>query len=528
MPRGRIYGPPGQIGTVHVPEHPLMEEVRTINATGLTGDIATVNPGATRIVDWNSGRVLGAARTNPMVPNGARSVALNFFPIVGYTSGDYAQMIVNAIRWTSRQPDFAWKSMPFDLDPIGYVFRDDDPNTTTHQDALPVRVEVRDDDHGKLKPGGGPIGGLGNVSGPANITNVDAVITGGFDSAERDPDGNVSFYGFRIADPALFESTEWFAYAWDFGDGTPVEWEYVGNLTPPKFEVLLLHTLCLSGNSCANYTALRDTLQGLDDVASVDGHNFMNYPGNPQAPALGVLLSHDVVVVAMNWGYASYRPWDVVRRLVGNRLAEYLDADAGGVVTLMTAFDSSPQLGDGFTLSGRYVVDDYGPFEKSTFGANGSTLGTLLDPDHDLFVDVHASDVESSRVHSGNYSVTIGGNGEAAGRNGTVLARWSDGNSAIGVKTLNNGRRTVHLGLSWSIVGGDTPQLLRNAIGWAAGGIPTPLLMPITHQFGNSPPYTVDLMIIDDDMGWEWDFLNQVPIEIIAPAVISHRYITIT
>jgi hypothetical protein len=96
------------------------------------------------------------------------------------------------------------------------------------------------------------------------------------------------------------------------------------------------------------------------------------------------------------------------------------------------------------------------------------------------------------------------------------------------VKELNNGRRTVHIGLFGAIVGSDTSMLLRNAIGWAAGGIPSPILPTTTHTFGNSPPYTVDLMVIDDDMGWAWDPVLGVPVEVIPPAVISHRYITIT
>src|SRR3989442_7755441 len=95
IPRGFIYGPTGSMGRIYVPGHPLLNGVSSVSTNGLAGTITTINPGATRIVDWNNGRVLGAVRTDPMVANGARSVALNMFPILGLTGGDYVRMIVN-------------------------------------------------------------------------------------------------------------------------------------------------------------------------------------------------------------------------------------------------------------------------------------------------------------------------------------------------------------------------------------------------------------------------------------------------
>lgn len=691
LPRSGSRFVKASLGTIYDPEHPFLDGVSEVSAF-YRQSIADVTAGASRVADWTDGTVFLAEKADE---GGRLACALDFFPALD-VDGDYALLIANAIRHCSRQSNLMPEEMPIELDPTSKLYHDDHPITGTHQDAFPVKVEVRDDDHGKLKglgttllyeqtfddaaecdyaggvptwppgwtavpttgwrcqeslgrrgptilyfyndplygtgdgnsylftdtfdlsafagvrleyyndwradfpmgdaagyvqisvdggltwltlreyhhnnpssdlgdrfvesldAGGKPsvqfrfyyvseddwwwsfdnvrvlgisgelMNGLGSAAGSLEIVNVDALVGGGFDSSGRDTDGRVLFKGFRIDDPALWEPTEWFAYAWDFGDGTPVQWQYKGNMTPPKFDVLLLHSLCLSGDACTEYTQLRDTLLTLDDVASVDGFNFMNHPANPQAPDLTLLLSHDVVVLAMNWGYASYPPWDFVRRQVGNRLAQYLDADGGGVVTLMVAFDRSPLTGDAFTLAGRYVEDDYGAFEKTLYASGSAALGSFVEADHDLLVRVRTAEVQSSDVHSGNYATTIGGRGQAAGRNGTLLARWGDGNSAIGVKELNNGMRTVHIGLSWAIVGEDTPQLLRNAIGWAAGGIPSPVLPRITHQFGNSPPYTVDLMVIDDDMGWAWDPVLGVPVEVLPPAVISHRYITIT
>ena len=58
-------------------------------------------------------------------------------------------------------------------------------------------------------------------------------------------------------------------------------------------------------------------------------------------------------MVAINWGYPSYQPWNYARRQVGNRLAQYIDAGGGGVVTLMTSIDRSSSGGDALTLGGR-------------------------------------------------------------------------------------------------------------------------------------------------------------------------------
>src|SRR3989454_2493461 len=232
LPRAGAKYVQGDLGRVYVPDHQILEGVATVTAS-YRQPIFSVNPGATRIADWTDGTVFAATKEDV---GGRLACGLNYFPGLSI-SGDYARAIANAIRDCSRRPDPVSKEMAFDLDPLAHALRDDKPMTATHQDAVPVRVEVRDDD-----------GGLGHADDTLQVENVDATIVGGFDSAERDQDGNVTFRGFRISDPALWQPTEWFARAWDFGDGTPVQWVYQGTMTPPKFDVLLLHTLCLNGN----------------------------------------------------------------------------------------------------------------------------------------------------------------------------------------------------------------------------------------------------------------------------------------
>src|SRR3989454_985401 len=442
--RGYSYGSSGDMGTIYVPGHPLLDGVATLHTSRFSALIYSVNPAATRVVDWSDGRVLAATNTNPK-GNGARAVALNLFPPpeFGATSGDYNQLIANAIRWASRQPDPVIKTMPITTDAFAIAFKDDDPVTTTPQDDFTVKVEVRDDDNGKIRvtsssqlsfndfenaaecngayyftntwppgwssepnpygwvcsydsglgsrgpniywfyndpfygtgdghsflttqsydlsayfavrmdysnlwrgngfPGpsdgfieastdggatfpivlaeyhhnnpatdigarsvtsvalggqsnvifrfryessddwmwafdnvrvtgvlGSIINGLGSATGAVTVANVPPTAVGGFNSALRVEAQGLQFKGFEISDPALLEPTEWFAYSWNFDDGTPVDWRYVGTLPPPRAKIPLIHTFCLGliGATCPDYTELRNTFLAQDHVAS--------------------------------------------------------------------------------------------------------------------------------------------------------------------------------------------------------------------------------------------------------------------
>ena len=688
-----------ELGSIYVPGHPILDGVSTFSSW-IRHDEFDVTDGAERVADWTDGRVSIATKENPVAGNGAQAVALPFFPMSWSAGGDYLRLISNAIRFASRADDPVLKTMPIQLDPFQKAFRDDDPTTTTPQDTFPVTVEVRDDDHGKLKivaqdelsfndfdspsecsgywggtsnwPAGwfadpdgygwvcgdsdwlfgsrgpdiwyyyndpnygtgdgtsnlytnsfdlsaysgvkvefytwwqadypfgtsdgfveasvdggatwdvvlteyhhndpamfqgdyvtettlvggysdvmfrfryesnddwwwfvdnfrvtGVVGevmeGLGSAEGTATIANVAPTVIGGFDSALRDEAQALEFKGFKIDDPALLEPTEWFAYAWDFDDGTPVEWTYKGSLAPPKLDVFVIQTLCLSGNSCGEYRQLEDTLLAQDDVGSVTPFNFINYPFLPTAPTLNTMLQYDVIVVATNWAYISYQPFDLARRQVGDRLAQYIDAGRGGVVTVMAVYDLSAFYGDIFSINGRYMDDDYGPFERLEYLFGGGVLGTIHDPEHDLFVGVASGGVESAFIHSGDYKVSRGGRNNAAGADGVLLADWTDGNSAVGVKELNNGMRTVHVGMFGMPQGSQSGMLWRNALGWASGGIPSPKIPAFTHTFGDNGVYTIDLMAIDDDMGYEWDFGANEPMAVL-DTEISHRLVEV-
>jgi hypothetical protein len=141
---------------------------------------------------------------------------------------------------------------------------------------------------------------------------------------------------------------------------------------------------------------------------------------------------------------------------------------------------------------------------------------------------VSSGQVTFQYAHMGDNAVTVGGLGIAAGMNGLNLADNAAGGRGVGVKELSNGARAVHIGAFLGPYGPDMPRLLYNAIGWAAGGIPTPNLKPFNYQFGDDGIYTVELSVIDDDMGYVWDPVNNVPVEVIPGIPYAKRFMTVT
>ncbi|TLZ50512.1 MAG: ThuA domain-containing protein [Methanobacteriota archaeon] len=370
--------------------------------------------------------------------------------------------------------------------------------------------------------------GLGSADGVITIANVPPTVIGGFNSVVRDEAQSVLFKGFKLSDPALSEPTEWFAYRFNFDDGTPTDWVYKGSLAPPKFTVLIVNTICLGpiDTTCGDQEALKSTLLSLDDVASVDTFNFINYPFLPTAPDLDTMLQYDVIIVATNWAYFSYAPFDLARRQVGDRLADYVDSGRGGVLTMMCVYCLAGG-NDLFSIRGRYINDQYGAFKRANYLFPGASAIDILEPDHEAFVNV-GTDVGSMFIHDGKDPITIGGNNAAAGTDGQLLANWDDGTTAVGVKELNTGARTAHFGGFAHPTGSDTPMLLRNLIGWSHGGLPSPKVPTFDHTWGDNGIYTVDIEAIDDDMGWVWDDAANAPLQALPDASLAHKFVTVT
>jgi hypothetical protein len=316
----------------------------------------------------------------------------------------------------------------------------------------------------------------------------------------------IVFEGIEINDPALWVPTEEFWYRWIWDDGQQSDWLFKGSMAPPELDILVMHWVELSSNSGTNLNPLINAIWATDMVGTLDIWNFGPYMENGP-PSVTEMGNYDIILYGSNWGQFSSN-WDRIRTENGDNLADYQDIYGGGVITFMATYDNSMYYGDLFTMRGRYIDDDYGAWEKTVYPFGAASLDPTSVVPHPVTYDV--DELESSAIHSGDYDTTVGGGGMAAGCDGERLARWNDGNSAIGVKELLNGAKSVNLGqgiFNPGIGQGDIVRLLINSFGWAGGVyIPTPVIPTEEHVYADNGIYDVNLQIIDDDMGWLWPF----------------------
>ncbi|MCK4443989.1 MAG: hypothetical protein KAW09_05565, partial [Thermoplasmata archaeon] len=91
------------MGTIYVPGHPILAGVTSFSVR-YHNTVTQITSGATRIVDHTDGTIMAAEKENPVVNNGAISLALPWFPYPGYISGDWARLLANGVKYASRQP----------------------------------------------------------------------------------------------------------------------------------------------------------------------------------------------------------------------------------------------------------------------------------------------------------------------------------------------------------------------------------------------------------------------------------------
>ena len=356
------------------------------------------------------------------------------------------------------------------------------------------------------------VDGLGTDSTSMVVNNVPPRVYGGPTSGLVGEAIPFDFANYKIDDPTLWDprtgawgpvSTEWFAYRWNFDDGMVSPWTYTGSLQLPKLRVLFLHTINGGGAVGASFISL---LQNIDVVGTLDQVEFL-FLSPAQIPSLSQMLNYDVIVFATNYAIFS-STFDLTRREIGNRLADYMDITGRGVITLMATYDLSTTYGDLFSLLGRYPEEDYGAFEKPTYAFGSAALGTVYQSNHPLMQGV--TRLSSPLIYSGDYRLTAGAQ---------LIADWENGNSAIGVKEMPNGARSVNVGSftasGGSVIGGDAARFLRNAIVWASRTVvPTNVVPTQTHTFADNGLYNVDLQLVDDDMGFMWDATTNSPVAI--------------
>jgi hypothetical protein len=279
------------------------------------------------------------------------------------------------------------------------------------------------------------VAGLGSGSTQITVNNVAPTIYGGPSSGLTNEATSFAFNGYKINDPTLWDPTtgawnpaptEWFAYRWNLDDGTMSPWLNTGTLEVPKLKVLVLNTL-----SFGTGDAFLNMIRGIDLVSQLDQVDFL-YLAPDQLPSLSTMLQYNAVIIATNYAIFS-STFDLTRRTIGDRLADYQDL-GGAVITFMATYDLSGSYGELFSLLGRYMDEDYGAFEKTTYLFQAAALGQVLQPDHPVMKGI--TRLTSPLISSGDYALTSGAQ---------LLARWDDGNAAVGVKERPNGARSATL-----------------------------------------------------------------------------------
>jgi subtilisin family serine protease len=168
-------------------------------------------------------------------------------------------------------------------------------------------------------------------------------------------------------------------------------------------------------------------------------------------PTLGQLQAYDVVLTNDNryWAAGGIDPTDL-----GNVLADYVDA-GGRVVVANYGYDY-----DRWAILGRFLDEDYGPFERASADlSNDVELGDFT-ADHPIMQGV--TTLGDTGIHQD----------QTVGAGATLVASWNDGTPlvatrpwVVGINLLGSLGDGTH---GWT---GDAPTLFHNAIVWVSGGV---------------------------------------------------------
>jgi hypothetical protein len=239
------------------------------------------------------------------------------------------------------------------------------------------------------------------------------------------------------------------------------------------------------------------------------------------APDLSTLLPYDVVLTNDN---RQWIPGGIDPVELGNVLADYIDA-GGKVVVANYAYDYAQ-----WAILGRFLTQDYGPFERATTDLDYPvTLGTF-DAAHPIMQGV--STVEEDALHQ-DQTVAAGA---------TLVASWDDDTPLVAAKPAVVGLNLLpSLGNGDHLWSGDVPTLLHNSIVWlttagadapwlseapASGSVPAGGSQGITVTFDTvgliAGTYTANIIVASNDPD---ESRVTVPatltVEAIAPVTIS-------
>src|SRR5690606_37675067 len=187
--------------------------------------------------------------------------------------------------------------------------------------------------------------------------------------------------------------------------------------------------------SSAPPTDLVADLDGFPDVAAT------LYAGTMATLTAADLAPFDVVVLSNNnrWSDASA---DVV---VGNALADYIDG-GGKVVVFNFTYDFV-----GWQMAGRFITEDYGPFEIATAEATTAATMNVVVPTHPVF-----DGVTSLGEAAGSFRMV-----SALTAGAELLASWSDGVPAVAANDDVGAINVLYSPGTWT---GDLDLMARNAV----------------------------------------------------------------
>lgn len=222
-------------------------------------------------------------------------------------------------------------------------------------------------------------------------------------------------------------------------------------------------------------TNLVDALDGFPDV---DADLF-------EDPLSGItvddLAPYDVVVTTNNnrWSDAG---GDVS---TGDALADFVD-QGGKVVLFNFAFDWF-----GFELAGRYIDEEYGPFNMATADATGPVTMDILDPDHPIFDGVTSLESDTIRINVSPQP------------DAELIAEWSDGEALIAYNDHAVGFNALYSADGADSWTGDLDIMVYNAVQFLAGDVGEPAeWLSFDPELGTVPAEdSFDVVVGFDAMG---------------------------
>ncbi|GEM_PF-1054018 len=247
---------------------------------------------------------------------------------------------------------------------------------------------------------------------------------------------------------------------------------HVGWVSQQPIDVLLVTPDVVGGG---NISLLLNTLAAFPDL------NVTLWDANAGTPTVADMLAYDVVFVGNDilWTTSA-----IDKTLLSNRLADYIDA--GGKVlagNYVWSFD------DWGFLGGRFITEDYSPYEIATMDIWGAaTLGNF-DPTHPIMAGITSA------------TDNFGHQNQALSSNGTWVASWNDGRNFVAVSPNCVGLNQEYF--HNAAFGGQVGEILHNALRYlsAPGWTDVPWVSEVPTSGVVLPDSVAEVQVVFDATG---------------------------